>query len=279
MVIPKLCRTFALQSGKRNPTYCRNKQQTPDSQETMQQELKKYTILENETKLLNGHTLYRIQALKDFNGVKAGENGGWIEGYHNLSQDGNCWIYDDAVVYDKAYVYEDACVFGSANVFGKSRIYGYAQVFEYTMIYDNAEVFDNAHVFGHSVISNFARVFECAEIYAYARVHGNAQVFDYAKVCGNSNVYENAQISGKTWICGNAEICGNVKIVSEEEYLVFKNHWSSFRHFTYTKTNKMWKVGCFYGSGEELIEKAYQDSELSGRMYEKYVRFVETLEQ
>ena len=38
-----------------------------------------------------------------------------------------------------------------------------------------------------------------------------------------------------------------------------------------TKPNAMWKVGCFYGTGDELIEKAYADSELSGKNYEKYV--------
>ena len=40
----------------------------------------------------------------------------------------------------------------------------------------------------------------------------------------------------------------------------------------------MWKVGCFYGTGEELIKKAYADSELSGRCYEAIVRAVETIE-
>ena len=245
----------------------------------MQQELKKYTILQNETKLLNGHTLYRIQALKDFSDVKKGDKGGWVGGYHNLSQDGNCWIYDDAVVYDKAYVYEDACVFFSANVFGNSRIFGYAQVFDFAIISGNAEIYDNAHVFGHSQLFDFARVFECAEVYSYTRIYGNAQVFDHASICGISNIYDNAQIYGKTCICGEAEICGDVKIEKDSDYIVFKNHWSSFYHFTYTKPNKMWKVGRFYGSGEELIKKKYQDSELSGRMYEKYVRFVETLEE
>ena len=41
--------------------------------------------------------------------------------------------------------------------------------------------------------------------------------------------------------------------------------------FTYTRSNKMWKVGCFYGSGDELIKKAYADSELSGKCYEAIV--------
>lgn len=39
----------------------------------------------------------------------------------------------------------------------------------------------------------------------------------------------------------------------------------------------MWSVGCFYGTGEELIEKAYKDSELSGREYERVVKYVESI--
>lgn len=41
----------------------------------------------------------------------------------------------------------------------------------------------------------------------------------------------------------------------------------------------MWKVGCFYGTGDELIEKAYKDSKNSGMHYEKYVNFVRELEE
>jgi hypothetical protein len=41
----------------------------------------------------------------------------------------------------------------------------------------------------------------------------------------------------------------------------------------------MWKVGCFHGTGEELIAKAYKDSELSGKCYEASVRYVEELER
>lgn len=39
----------------------------------------------------------------------------------------------------------------------------------------------------------------------------------------------------------------------------------------------MWKVGCFYGTGKELVEKAYKDSELSGREYERVVKYVESI--
>ena len=40
----------------------------------------------------------------------------------------------------------------------------------------------------------------------------------------------------------------------------------------------MWKVGCFYGTGEEVIKKAYGESELKGKCYEKVVNFVKELE-
>ncbi|HGA1179644.1 hypothetical protein PCO18_07145 [Streptococcus suis] len=72
---------------------------------------------------------------------------------------------------------------------------------------------------------------------------------------------------------------GNAWVSELGDIIVFKNHWSSGRHFTYTKSNKMWKVGCFYGTGQELIEKAYRDSEKSGNHYKAYVDFVENLEK
>ena len=39
----------------------------------------------------------------------------------------------------------------------------------------------------------------------------------------------------------------------------------------------MWKVGCFYSTGGELIKKAYADSEQSGREYERVVKYVQSI--
>ena len=41
----------------------------------------------------------------------------------------------------------------------------------------------------------------------------------------------------------------------------------------------MWSVGCFYGTGEELIKKAYADGETKGKCYEAYVRLVVELKK
>ena len=84
-------------------------------------------------------------------------------------------------------------------------------------------------------------------------------------VCGNACVF------------GKADVRGDAKVYKNSDYIVFKNWWSSGRYFTWTRSNNMWKVGCFYGTGEELIKKAYADSEESGREYERVVKYVESI--
>jgi hypothetical protein len=149
-------------------------------------ETRKYRLTE-ETMEWCGHTLHRIEALKDFGDVKAGDRGGFIESEKNLSQDGDAWVYRDVSYIREARVYREACVYGEACVSGSDRVY------------------------------------------------------------------------------------------RETDYIVFKNWWSSGRCFTWTRSNNMWKVGCFYGTGEELIKKAYADSEKSGREYERVVKYVESI--
>lgn len=69
--------------------------------------MKKYKLTE-ETLEIDGHTLHRIVALRDFGEVKKGDLGGFIEKESNLAHDWNCWIYNDAVVRDDAMVYGEA---------------------------------------------------------------------------------------------------------------------------------------------------------------------------
>ena len=107
---------------------------------------------------------------------------------------------------------------------------------------------------------------------------GNAWVYGDARVSGNVEVSGNARVYGNAWVSGNAWVYGDAEVSKLNDHIVFKNSWSSGRYFTYTRSNQKWRVGCFYGTSEELIKKAYQDSEDSGRHYEAYVNFVKTLE-
>lgn len=104
---------------------------------------KKYKLTE-EYKVINGHKLYRIQAMKDFSDVKEGELGGYIEFQKNLSQEHNCWIYDDACVMGSSIVYDNAIVKDEAVIF-------------------NGYIFDNAIVLGKSFINGGAQI--CKDAY------------------------------------------------------------------------------------------------------------------
>jgi len=86
-------------------------------------------------------------------------------------------------------------------------------------------------------------------------------------------------VYGNAEVYGDAKVYGNAKVINFQDYAVYKNSWSSGRWFTYTRSNKMWKVGCFCGTGEELVKKAYADSELSGKCYEAIVRAQEAIDK
>lgn len=142
---------------------------------------------------------------------------------------------------------------------------------------DEAEVYNQARVSNNALISGNARVYGNALVYGNARISGDAQVFGDALISGNAQVSDHAKVYGDADVFGDAEIYDDAKVMNISDYLVFKNNWSSGRYFTWTKSNDKWTVGCFYGTGDELIKKAYADSEDSGKHYEAYVKLVETL--
>lgn len=231
---------------------------------------KKYKLTE-ESINFNGIILYRIESIKDFGNISKGQKGGFVESERNLSQ------------YDNAWVYGDAKVSGNACVCDNAWVYGYAEVC------DNAWIHGNAWVYGYAKVSGNAKVSGDAKVCDNAKVSGYAKVCDNTWVCGNAEVYENACVFGNAWVCdnawvfgnadvyGNAKMRGDAKVCDNEDYIVFKNWWSSGRYFTWTRSNNMWNVGCFLGTGKELIKKAYKDSEKSGIEYERVVKYVENI--
>ena len=209
--------------------------------------------------------LFRIKALKDFNNVKKGDIGGYIQSENNLSQLDDCWIYDDAVVRDNAKVCHNAQIYDKVIVMGNAEVCDNAQVC------DNAVVRDYAQVSGNAIVRDNARVL------VNARVLCNAVIQDNAVVRGEVRIFDNVIVRDNVIIGGNDDVSGDAIISSDKDYIVFKNWWSSGRFLTWTRSNNKWKVGCFYGSGEELIAKAYKDSEESGREYEHIVKYVESI--
>lgn len=115
-------------------------------------------------------TVYQIRAKEDFGDVCEGDLGGWVESEENLSQEGDCWLYDDAI----------ACL-GSV-------VRGNAKMYDYSMVKDKSIVEGNARIYGNVDISN-----KCI-------IGGNAVLGDDIVVCDNTTISENYVIKGNTFI-------------------------------------------------------------------------------
>lgn len=143
-------------------------------------------------------------------------------------------------------------------------------------VYDGAFVNCQAHVCGHACVSH------CACISNRAIVADNASVSGEVFIGGDARIFNDTLIKptrGAIAIKGATKIIGDAVIESKHDWIVFKNWWSSGRFFTWTRSNDMWSVGCFYGTGKELIAKAYKDSKVSGREYERVVKYVEWIKK
>ena len=141
---------------------------------------------------------------------------------------------------------------------------------------DTAWVYDNAMIWGGARVAEKAKVGGTAKVWDNAWIFGNAQVYDYASVHGLASIYGNAKVYGNSIIQGNINIRENDEIKDNGSYLIFNNLLSVFgQQFVYIMSNHRWHVGCFDGTSDELIKRAYYVSEKSGKMSEMYVHFAE----
>ena len=186
---------------------------------------KKYELVKEDTiALIDDTLLYRIRALIDFNDVKAGDLGGYIESESNLSQSGNCWVYDNAMIVGHAKVY------GDANV------------------YDRVKVRGNAHIYENAYICNRAN------IYGDARVHGTSFISDTATINDNAEIID-------TTINNNIHIGNRGLIESEKDYCCIINIGSRCDNTTFYRTNDngiFVCCGCFTGSIDEFQSKVLE---------------------
>lgn len=130
---------------------------------------KKYQLTEK-TKRHNGKILHRIQSLMDFSDVAAGDLGGWVESEDNLSHEGDCWAYDEAMVFDNSRVTQNAKVKGNARVFNKATISGNV------LILDNARIEGLSRVCENSIVDNDAVVTGASYIIGNSHIGKNAKI-------------------------------------------------------------------------------------------------------
>ena len=103
--------------------------------------MKKYELVKDDQITVFGKNLFRIKACIDFTTrlgekIYKGDLGGFVENESNLSQNGSCWIFDDAMVFDNAKVSDSAEVYDSAWVYSHAKVCGNAIVFGSAEVYD-----------------------------------------------------------------------------------------------------------------------------------------------
>src|SRR6202158_698372 len=161
---------------------------------------KKYELVPDRQIVVAGTTLYRIRALKDFGSVKAGDLGGFVGSERNLSQDGTCWVADDAQVYDQAVITDDA------QILGRARIYDRARVGDKGQVLGNAQIFDDGWVFKNGVVFDNAKVFGASQVRDNGLAYGDSEIFDTVRVVNAGQVCGHARIGGKTVVDGHEKV-------------------------------------------------------------------------
>lgn len=210
---------------------------------------KKYRLLKDRTICVNGHTLYRIQALKNFKDVKVNDIGGFVEKTSNLNHKGNCWVYNNAMVY------------GNANVRGNAIVKDIANVYDNATIFGDAKVYNNAHVCNNSIVGDNAIVKESALVCDNTIVKDNSMVYGIAltkgttKLYGRCRVFDNAIVSNvvvsDATICSDAFVDSNTKIATLGPLFPGKRNTATL--FTDCKNNVLVAIGDDSG----LVEKCH----------------------
>lgn len=181
--------------------------------------MRKYEMTD-ETKVVMGHTLHRIRALKSFRAgteddtidVDNGDSGGWIEQECNLSQSGTAWVDDTSCAFGNAAVADDALVAGYSMVYDRARITGRARVTTSAKVFGNATITDDAYVWGDVRIYDWAYVCHDATVYEDSRVFGHALIGGFASISGNVQAFGDAHIEGNAEICGDSLIFGTARV-------------------------------------------------------------------
>lgn len=157
----------------------------------------------------NNRLLHRIRCVRDIDHyAKAGTLGGWVESEKNLSQEGNCWIYEDAKVMDNAVVSENAKIYGETEIGGNTQIYGDAMVDGKGQV----RIFgEDIKIHGKAELSleEGSAISDSIEIADYVDINGYVNFYGRNKLKGHSRVYGHVGLNGVS-MSGYASIYGNI---------------------------------------------------------------------
>lgn len=199
----------------------------------------KYEILNEEKhSVMIGDTRYqRIRALRRIERpfglppVEPGDLGGYVAmgtvPYGDcLSNDGDCWIADEAFV--SGYVSGDSQVTGHAHVGYPSKVSGQSLISDYAQVIDGAEVSDSmvtdyAQVVGRNMEGLDSELVtwyrKQTEVANHSWISGRARVSDGALIIRFSHVGGSAVVGGHVQLRKGASVTGGVTLMSERAFV------------------------------------------------------------
>ncbi|EKS6648472.1 hypothetical protein QCD57_002255 [Enterobacter hormaechei] len=197
-------------------------------------------------------SLRQIIAVKDFNDVIRGTKGGWVEDENALTQDGDCWVYDEnSVVFAGARISGNArltqpCIVSHRAHVGGNSWLDAAEVSHGAIISDNVTI-QHSSVRGECRIAGDARVLHNSMVIAakgltpdreqilqiydratvsqsrivhQAQIYGDAMV-TWAFVEHRAEVFDRAILEGNAlnnvWVCDCAKVYGNARLLAGSE--------------------------------------------------------------
>lgn len=225
--------------------------------------MKKYELIKESKTYFEEREIFRIRALKDFRNVRAGDIGGWVCSYDNLSQEGYCWIYGNAKCLDNAMVSDNAMMIDNSKMFDNSRMY------------DNAIMCDNSMMYNNSMMSNRAIMRNSSMMLDNAKMFDNSIMYNEAVMCNNSMMLDNARMYYKAKMYNDAILDGNKLLYGSinKSYKKIFQHYCERRLLTAILTKKneiLYSIGCQIGiTKEKFIDRIYNDCEVSGKGLEE----------
>ena len=256
--------------------------------------MEKYELIKESKTYFEGREIFRIRALKNFGTVKAGDVGGWVCSENNLSQEGDCWIYneakclDNAMIFDNAKMYDNSVMCNNAKMYNNAIMLNNSTMFDSSRMYDNSTMFNNAMMFDNSIMLNDSKMFNNSVMRNNSEMYDNALMGDNAKMFDNSRMYDNAKMFDNSRMYDNSKMYNNSEMydnaILDKDKLLYssinKSYKKIFQHHCerrsltaiLTEENEiLYSIGCQIGiTKEKFIDRIYNDCEVRGKGLEEY---------
>jgi len=224
---------------------------------------------------------YRVKALRDFSDIKAGDVGGFVTSEHNLSQNGDCWVYDDAKMFDNSEIHNDAKMhnnsemhnnskmLNNSEMFDSSKMHNNSKMYDSSKMYDNSKMRVNSEMLGNSEMHDNSEMVDNSEMFDNSEMRGNSKMRGDAKMHDNSRMYGDAKMIGDAKMLDNSTlnttlygtIFGDIKLKKQRDVKTLTNMGSSNGLLTIVRHNGVFYLnrGCFMGTLEEFKTKAKKE--------------------